>query len=179
MLSYPRSAWWQPQSLVRAVSILARGASPQSGGRLCHVLRGDHAFHHSCEHPRGASLHSCEILRGAFHHSYVNHRVVCDHHSCENGASPRFFLSGADPHVTILPSPATRGGDAPCQKSVACDQSYFHFCSLRCFQCVLALLGEHQYLCLGQKGAAPHFLIHATPPQSGQTRWQARQSPAR
>lgn len=157
MLSFPRSAWWQPQSLVRAVSILARGASPQSGGHLCHVLRGDHAFHHSCAHPRGASLHSCEILRDAFHYFYENLRVVSSRHSCENGASPRFLLSGAHPHGVFLLSLATGDGDVPCQKSVARDQSHFRLFSPRYVLCALALLVEQQYLFLGRTGVAPHF----------------------
>ena len=157
MLSFHRSASWQPQSLVRAVFILARGASPQSGGHLCHVLRGDHAFHHSCEHPRGASLHSCEILCDASHYFYPNPRVFFSRHSCENGASPRFLLSGAHPHGAFLPSLATGDGDPPCQMSVARDQSYVRLFSPRYVLYALALLVEQQYLCLGRTGAAPHF----------------------
>lgn len=89
MLSFPQSAWWQPQSLIRAFSHLVRGATLQSGGHLCHGLRGDHAFHHSCAHPRSAPFHSREILRNALHYYYQHLRVVCRKHFCEIGATHR------------------------------------------------------------------------------------------
>jgi len=172
MLSCPRFAGWQPQSLVRAVSILALGASPWSDGRLCHGLRGDHAFPHSCVHLHGASLRSCEILRDAFHRSYGNLRVFC-RHSCENRVSPRFLLSGADPRGAFLPSSVTHCGDVPFLKSVSRDWNYFRFCSLKFSRSALALLG-HQYLFLGGISAAHHFLIRAPQPQPFLTQWQVR-----
>lgn len=164
MLSCPRFAGWQPRSLVRAVSILALGASLRSGGLHCHGLRGDYPFLHFYEHhPHGASPRSCEVLLDDSRRSYENLRFLC-RHSCENRVSPRFLLSGADPLGVFLPSSATHCDVLFQKRSASRDRIYVHFCSLLPFLSELAL-PSHQYLYLGGISAAPPFWIRATQPQ--------------